>query len=113
VEDDKFQRKLHVMPKQEQTCDAFDAFAQATRQRPGEVLHLLREERGLTLRGVEQRSRVVARKRRNPSFAIPASRLSEIETKGTKPNIFRVYTLSEIYRISVGELLRLYGIPVR
>ena len=48
----------------------------------GKSLRTLREKLGLTMRDIEVSSTRVAEKYRNEEFAIPPSRLSDIETKG-------------------------------
>jgi len=76
----------------------------------GPALRNLREEMGLTTRDVEAASVALSRKRGNPKYAIPISRLCDFETKGTIPNIYRLYTLSVVYRLELQHLLCLYGV---
>jgi transcriptional regulator with XRE-family HTH domain len=64
----------------------------------GKSLRTLREKLGLTMRDIELSSARMAEKYRNEEFSIPPSRLSDIETKGVLPSIFRLYTLAVIYR---------------
>jgi transcriptional regulator with XRE-family HTH domain len=64
----------------------------------GQQLRHLREQLGLTLRDVETASSELAAKHGNQEFFIPFSRLSEIETKGTVPSIYRIYSLAALYR---------------
>lgn len=78
----------------------------------GKSLRALREKLGLTMRDVENSSARIADKYRNEEFSIPPSRLSDIETKGVLPNLYRLYTLSVIYRRDVRELLSWYGIDL-
>jgi transcriptional regulator with XRE-family HTH domain len=78
----------------------------------GKSLRTLREKLGLTMRDVENSSAIIAEKYRNEEFSIPPSRLSDIETKGILPNIYRLYTLSVIYRRDVRELMTWYGVDV-
>jgi hypothetical protein len=78
----------------------------------GKSLRTLREKLGLTMRDIEMSSARMAEKYRNEEFSIPPSRLSDIETKGVLPNIFRLYTLSVIYRRDFRELLSWYGIDL-
>src|ERR1700677_1796341 len=78
----------------------------------GKSLRTLREKLGLTMRDIETSSARMAEKYRNEEFSIPPSRLSDIETKGVLPNIFRLYTLSVIYRRDFRELLGWYGIDL-
>jgi len=48
----------------------------------------------------------------NEEYGIPLSRLSDVETKGVVPSVFRMYTLSSIYRLEFHELLSWYGIDL-
>src|SRR5438552_2838765 len=78
----------------------------------GKSLRTLREKLGLTMRDVENSSARVADKYRNDEFSIPPSRLSDIETKGILPSIYRLYTLSVIYRRDLRELMAWYGVDL-
>lgn len=78
----------------------------------GKKLRDLREQMGLTLRDVELSSTSLAEIRGIEEFVINPSRLSDIETKGVIPSIFRLYVLSVIYRADFTELLRLYGVDL-
>lgn len=81
-------------------------------ERPGEKLKHSRERLKLTFRDVEQASQAVAARRGSDEFAIALSRLADIENKGTLPTIYRLYTLSVIYRLDFDEMLRWYGVPL-
>jgi transcriptional regulator with XRE-family HTH domain len=78
----------------------------------GQRLRGLRDALGYTMREVENGSLQVARRLANDEFSIPPSRLSDIETKGVVPSIFRLYTLAAIYRSDYRELLSWYGIDL-
>lgn len=78
----------------------------------GKKLRDLREQIGLTLRDVEVASIGLADVRGIEEFVINPSRLSDIETKGVIPSIYRLYVLSVIYRADFAELLKLYGIDL-
>ena len=78
----------------------------------GKSLRTLREKLGLTMRDVETASARIAEKYRNEEFSMPPSRLSDIETKGILPSIFRLYTLSVIYRRDFRELMSWYGVDL-
>jgi transcriptional regulator with XRE-family HTH domain len=78
----------------------------------GQRLRALREELGLTIRDVEAASTRIAANHNNEDFAISLSRLSDIETKGILPNIYRLYSLSVVYRRDLRELLQWYGVDV-
>ena len=79
-------------------------------KKAGRRLAEMRLRRGLTLHQVFQRSRAVAAKRRKSAFRLQPSRLSEIESKGVTPTIYKLYTISVIYGCSLRELLALYGV---
>ncbi len=67
---------------------------------------------GLTLRDVEVSSTSLADTRGIEEFIINPSRLSDIETKGVIPSVYRLYVLSVIYRADFTELLRFYGVDL-
>jgi transcriptional regulator with XRE-family HTH domain len=79
---------------------------------PGQRLRALREEFGLTIRDVETASIRIAACHQNDDFIIPLSRLSDIETKGIVPSIFRLYSLAIAYRRDMRELLAWYGVDL-
>lgn len=78
----------------------------------GKSLRTLREKLGLTMRDVENSSARIAEKYHNEEFSMPPSRLSDIETKGILPSVYRLYTLSVIYRRDLRELLAWYGVDM-
>ena len=78
----------------------------------GKKLRELREQIGLTLRDVEVASTQLAEIRGLEDFVINPSRLSDIETKGVIPSIYRLYVLSVIYRADFAGLLKLYGVDL-
>ncbi len=78
----------------------------------GRKLRELREQVGLTLRDVEIASTKLAESRGIEEFVINPSRLSDIETKGVIPSIFRLYVLSVIYRADFTDLLKIYGVDL-
>jgi hypothetical protein len=75
-----------------------------------ENLRLVREKLALTMRDVETASERIARHRNNGEYLIPISRLSDFETKGVIPSIYRLYSLAAIYRRDLGEMLAWYGV---
>jgi hypothetical protein len=79
----------------------------------GYKLRMLREKLGLTLRDVETASFRVAAKYNNQEFSLPLSRLSDIETKGVAPSVYRVYTLAVVYRMKFTDLLSWFGIDLQ
>ena len=78
----------------------------------GQKLRALREQLGFTIREVEAASQRIAAKHSNDNFSLPLSRLSDIETKGVTPSIFRLYSFSVIYRRDVRELISWYGVDI-
>jgi transcriptional regulator with XRE-family HTH domain len=78
----------------------------------GQSLRSLRERLGLTMRDVETASTAIADTHKSDEFSIPPSRLSDIETKGVVPSIYRLYSLSVIYRRDAREILALYGVDL-
>lgn len=79
---------------------------------PGQRLRLVREQFGLTIREVESASLKIAVYHSNDDFAIPLSRLSDIETKLTVPSIFRLYSLAVIYHRDIREFMSWYGVDI-
>jgi transcriptional regulator with XRE-family HTH domain len=78
----------------------------------GYRLRALRESLGCTMRDVESASLQIARRLASEEFAIPPSRLSDIETKGVVPSIFRLYSMAAIYRRDYRELLSWFGVEL-
>lgn len=86
-----------------------------TPQRPdhnieaGLRLRRARERLDLKFRDVELASQGIAERHSNPEFVVLISRLSEIESRGTVPSIYRLYSLCSIYRLHLPEVLGWYG----
>jgi transcriptional regulator with XRE-family HTH domain len=78
----------------------------------GQKLRVLREKLGLTMRDTESASERIARKRQNEEYLVPISRLSDFETKGVIPSIYRLYSLAVIYRRDLREILLWYGVSL-
>lgn len=79
----------------------------------GQNLRMLRESLGLTMRDIETASERIARRRNNEEYFIPISRLSDFETKGMIPSIYRLYSMAAIYRRDMRELLAWYGVDIQ
>jgi len=75
-------------------------------------LRKIRERLGLTMRDVESASMLIAQNHGSEEYLIPPSRLSDIETKGVIPSVFRFYSFAAIYRTPVRRLFRLYAIDL-
>jgi len=78
----------------------------------GAKLRSIRQQLGWSMREVHAASVALAKKRRQPAFVIPPSRLHDIERKNNIPSIHRLYALALIYRRARNELLSLYIIPL-
>lgn len=78
----------------------------------GHKLRNLREQLGLTMRDVETASAKIAERHGNDEYAIPPSRLSDIETKGVIPNVYRMYSFAVIYRRDIRDVMAWYGVDL-
>jgi transcriptional regulator with XRE-family HTH domain len=76
----------------------------------GQRLRRARERLNLKFRDVELASQQIAERHGNPEFTVLISRLSDIESHGTLPSIYRLYSLCCIYRLDLNEVLGWYGI---
>jgi len=79
---------------------------------PGFKLRQVRQRLGLTYRDVETASSTLASSKLNSEFALPISRLSEIENHGAIPSCYRIYTLCTLYGIDYQEVLGWYGVDL-
>ena len=82
------------------------------KEQPGQKLRRARERLGLRYRDVKEASIGIAQAYGNNEFQIGLSRLADIETKGTVPSLFRLYSLCAIYKLSFNAVLRWYGIDL-
>jgi transcriptional regulator with XRE-family HTH domain len=78
----------------------------------GQKLKRARERLGLRYRDVKDASERIAERRQNDEFIIALSRLSDIENKGTVPNLYRLYSLCAVYRLDPAEVLEWYGVDL-
>jgi len=78
----------------------------------GQKLKRARERLNLRYRDVEEASLRIAERHRNDEFVIALSRLADIENKGVVPTIYRLYSLSAIYRLDFYEVLGWYGVAL-
>lgn len=79
----------------------------------GEQLRTLRERLGLSIRMVEAASARLADKYNNSDYLVSLSRLSDMETKGITPNLYRTYSLSVVYHVDFSDILRMYNLDLR
>jgi len=78
--------------------------------RAGFKLKQIRERLGMTLREVEEASLHIVEAERNSEFMVSVGRLNQIENDGSLPSIYKLCSLAVIYRLSLPEVLGLYGI---
>src|SRR6202163_4139896 len=83
------------------------------RPRPGDQLRELRNRLGVTTREVEEFSRTIAEDRLNEDFYISNAWLTQLENKNSVPSIYKLYSLSVIYRTKFNDLLFSRGIDIR
>lgn len=80
--------------------------------RAGEQLRELRNRLGITTREVEEFSRVIAEDRQNEDFYISNAWLTQLEIRSSIPSIFKLYSLSVIYRARFADLLKAFDIDL-
>src|SRR6202047_3195343 len=80
--------------------------------RPGEQLRELRNRLGITTREVEEFSRTIAEESQNEEFYISNAWLTQLENSDSVPSIFKLYSLSVIYRTKFNDLLAVFGIDM-
>ena len=76
----------------------------------GRYLKAVRIRLGLGVREVQEASAVIASEQGNPRFYVAASRLAQIENEQSAPGMFKLFSLSAIYGLSIHHILRKYGI---
>src|ERR1700688_1887327 len=80
---------------------------------PREELKEIRVRLGITTRDVANLSQKIAETEGNPEFHISNAWLTQVENSDSVPSIFKLYSLSSIYRVKFTELLRLYGVDLQ
>ncbi len=78
---------------------------------PGLRLRQARERLGLTYREVEKASVEIALQRGRPDFILHISRLADIENRNVVPSLYKLYSVSVIYHLSVSEISGWYEAP--
>jgi len=68
---------------------------------------------GITTREVADFSQKIAEAEGNPEFHISNAWLTQVENSDSVPSIFKLYSLSSIYRIKFTDLLLLYGLDLQ
>src|SRR5260370_40615005 len=80
---------------------------------PREELKEIRSRLGITTRDVADFSQKIAETEGNPEFHISNAWLTQEENSDSVPSIFKLYSLSSIYRIKFTDLLRVYGLDLQ
>ena len=78
----------------------------------GRTLKSLRNRRNITVREVEQASRRIADVKGDKRFCVSNGWLAQLENGDSEPSIWKLFSLSVIYRADLLDLLRLYNIDV-
>jgi len=84
----------------------------ALASRAGQKLRQIRERLNLTLRLVEEASLEIADAQGNSEYVVSTGRLNQIENDGSLPSIYKLYSISVIYHLTIDEALALYGIQI-
>jgi transcriptional regulator with XRE-family HTH domain len=77
---------------------------------PSEQLKDIRSRLGITTREVSDFSQKIADAEGNQEFHISNAWLTQVENSDSVPSIFKLYSLSSIYRVKFTDLLLLYGV---
>src|ERR1700686_5783459 len=80
--------------------------------RPGDQLRELRNRLGITTREVEELSRRLAERTGNEEYYISNAWLTQLENKDSVPSIYKLFSLSVIYRTKFNDLLAVFGIDL-
>jgi len=80
--------------------------------RSGERLREVRNRLGITTREVEDLSRTIAEDSHNEDFFISNAWLTQIENTDSVPSIYKLFSLSVIYRTKFNDLLLLFGVDL-
>lgn len=78
----------------------------------GQALKRLRLGFGFTLLDVTNASEKIAEKKGDAAYILTPGRLSDIESKGIVPSIFKLYSLAAVYGTTFSELLSFYKIDL-
>ena len=78
----------------------------------GKRLRAVRKLLRLSMREVEHLSREIALKQNAPDYFISRNWLGDIEAGKLKHNIYRLKSLSLIYRLGLDELLSFFGVDI-
>ena len=79
---------------------------------PCQKLKDVRVRLGITTRDFSELSQKIADREANPEFHISNAWLTQIENSDSVPSIFKLYSLSAIYRVKFTDLLSLFGVEL-
>jgi transcriptional regulator with XRE-family HTH domain len=79
----------------------------------GRHLREIRESLGLTLKNVEEQSRRIVEIQQDSYYLITAGRLSQIENSNSLPSLYKLATLSFIYKLPLTAMFRIYGVEIQ
>jgi transcriptional regulator with XRE-family HTH domain len=80
--------------------------------RPGDQLKEIRNRLGMTTREVEEFSRNISENCRNDEYYISNAWLTQLENSSSVPSIYKLFSLSVIYRTKFNDLLGLFGVDL-
>jgi transcriptional regulator with XRE-family HTH domain len=80
--------------------------------RPGEQLKEIRNRLGMTTREVEEHSRNISEDCKNEEYYISNAWLTQLENSSSVPSIYKLFSLSVVYRTRFNELLSLFGVDL-
>src|SRR6266478_2321207 len=78
----------------------------------GDQLKELRTRLGRTTRDVEEFSRQIAEEESNDDFQLSNAWLTQLENTASVPSIYKLYSLSVIFRKSYADLLSVFGVDL-
>jgi transcriptional regulator with XRE-family HTH domain len=78
--------------------------------RPAERLKEIRGRLGITTRQVAEDSQIIADREGNSEYYISNAWLTQLENSESVPSIFKVFSLSAIYRVPFRELVLIFGV---
>jgi len=75
-------------------------------------LKALRNKCNVTVRDVEQASRRIAEAKGDKNYCVSNSWLAQLENGISAPNIWTIFSLCAIYRVTIREFLQLYNVDI-
>ncbi|HTZ72656.1 MAG TPA: helix-turn-helix transcriptional regulator [Candidatus Aquilonibacter sp.] len=80
--------------------------------RPGDQLKEIRNRLGMTTREVEEYSRNISENCKNDEYYISNAWLTQLENSSSVPSIYKLFSLSVVYRTKFNDLLSLFGVDL-